>query len=117
MAGYHVATAVLRDAARWHRGTITEWQRARSPQGSLCLFCLRQSTLQGRRKVRFPHRLAELLAADSQRSPARTQYDLSDLRQGNFLRALWLAFGACLQGRTATDWVALLHERGRAYVS
>ena len=117
MAGYHVATAVFRDAARWHRGTIIEWQRAQSPQGSLCVFCLQQSTLQGRRKVRLRHGLAELLAADSPGSCARTQYNLSDLRQGNFVRAMWLAFGTRLQGRTAPDWVALLHERGRAHVS
>ena len=35
MARYYVATTVLCDAARGHRGTITEWQCARSPQGNL----------------------------------------------------------------------------------
>src|SRR5215472_11712281 len=117
MARYHVAAAVLCDATRWHRGPIIEWQRAGSPQRNLCVFCLRQSSLQDGLKVRLRHRLAKLLAADSPRSCARTQHDLSDLRQGNFVRTLRLAFGTYLQGRTAPDWVALLHERGRAHVS
>src|SRR4029077_12971217 len=62
------------------------------------------------------HRLAEFLAADPERSGSRSQQVFGDLWSGNFVRALRLASRACIQGRTATNRIALLHERRRAVI-
>jgi len=116
MAGHFVTGAVLRHAPGRYEATVVERQQTRSPQRRLRLLGVRQSALRRRDEIQHGHRLAEFLAPDPQRSGPRKQHVFGDLWGGNFVRTLWLASGTCLQGRTASNWIALLHERRRTDV-